>query len=96
MLRAALETLGGGYVIVQALMSDATGHSFADLMKRLVLDPARMRSSTYAQPLDAMHIRWAARGTGPERVKVGRYTRYRMSSIDVWLNAQVKQSRRAS
>jgi excisionase family DNA binding protein len=39
---------------------------------------------------------WAARGTGPERVKVGRYTRYRMSSIDVWLNAQVKQSRRAS
>jgi excisionase family DNA binding protein len=39
---------------------------------------------------------WAARGTGPERVKVGRYTRYRMSSIDVWLNAQVKQSWRAS
>jgi excisionase family DNA binding protein len=39
---------------------------------------------------------WAARGTGPERVKVGRYTRYRMSSIDTWLDARVKPSRRAS
>ena len=57
---------GGGYVIAQALMTAATNQSFARLMRRLVLGPAGMRSSTYAQPLDAEHAKFAAQGAGPD------------------------------
>lgn len=57
---------GGGYVIVQALMSTASNQSFAALMRRLVLDPIGMRSSTYAQPLDSKHATHAAEGAGPD------------------------------
>lgn len=57
---------GGGYVIVQALMTAATNQSFAALMQRLVLNPAGMKSSTYAQPLDAGHVKLAAQGAGPD------------------------------
>jgi len=47
---------GGGYTVVQQLLSDVTGQPFPDLMRRLVLDPAGMTSSTYAQPLpDSLH-----------------------------------------
>ena len=57
---------GGGYVIVQALMTAATNQSFDALMQRLVLDPAGMKSSTYAQPLDPQHAKSAAQGAGPD------------------------------
>ena len=42
---------GGGTTIVQLLMSDVSGRPFAELMRELVLEPAGMRHSTYAQPL---------------------------------------------
>lgn len=42
---------GGGYTILQKLLSDVTGKSFPELMRELVLDPAGMLLSTYAQPL---------------------------------------------
>ncbi len=42
-------------------------------------------------PLQTVYV-WAARGLGPERIKVGRHTRYRMSSVDAWLDSNVKQS----
>jgi CubicO group peptidase (beta-lactamase class C family) len=57
---------GGGYYIAQALMSDATGTDFSQLMKRLVFEPLGLRDSTFAQPLDASHIRFAARAAGPD------------------------------
>jgi len=56
---------GGGYVVVQALMTAVTHQSFPRLMQRLVLDPAGMRSSTYAQPLDDDRAKFAAEGGGP-------------------------------
>ena len=46
-------------------------------------------------PLRTVYV-WAARGTGPERVRVGRHTRYRMSAVNVWLDAKVKRSRRSA
>ncbi len=46
-------------------------------------------------PLQTVYV-WAARGTGPERVKVGRHTRYRMSAVNAWLDAKVKHSRRSA
>ena len=47
---------GGGTTIEQLVMTDVTGEQFPALMKRLVLDPAGMTSSTYEQPLP--EARW--------------------------------------
>ena len=42
---------GGGFVVLQLLMTEVAACDFADLMGELVLQPARMESSTYKQPL---------------------------------------------
>jgi CubicO group peptidase (beta-lactamase class C family) len=52
---------GGGYVVLQQLMSDVTGQPFAALMQSLVLGPAGMTHSTFAQPLPPERARDAAR-----------------------------------
>jgi CubicO group peptidase (beta-lactamase class C family) len=44
---------GGGYEIAEALMVDAAQAPSAETMDNLVLKPAGMRSSTFAQPLPA-------------------------------------------
>ncbi len=56
----------GGYYVTQALMTDATGERFARLAERLVLRPAGMTGSTFAQPLDAGRSRLAATAVGPD------------------------------
>jgi excisionase family DNA binding protein len=43
-------------------------------------------------PLQTVYV-WAAHGTGPERIRVGRYTRYRMSAVSAWLDSKIKQAR---
>lgn len=53
---------GGGVSIVQLLMMDVTGRSFAELMRELVLEPTGMRHSTYAQPLPEERLADAATG----------------------------------
>ena len=42
---------GGGYCVLQQLIEDVTGEGFADVLRRLVFDPAGMMDSTFAQPL---------------------------------------------
>lgn len=42
---------GGGYTVVQQMMTEATGKPFPDLMRDLVFKPAGMSRSTFAQPL---------------------------------------------
>jgi CubicO group peptidase (beta-lactamase class C family) len=42
---------GGGYIILQQLLTDVTGRPFALLARELVLQPAGMTASTYEQPL---------------------------------------------
>jgi len=42
---------GGGYVIMQLMMTDVTGQGFPTLMHSLVLSPLGMAHSTYQQPL---------------------------------------------
>jgi CubicO group peptidase (beta-lactamase class C family) len=44
---------GGGYQILQQLLEDVTGRQFDDLAAELVLQPARMTTATYAQPVPA-------------------------------------------
>ncbi len=41
---------GGGYIVTQALMGEATGKEFAPLMRDLVLKPLAMASSSFEQP----------------------------------------------
>jgi CubicO group peptidase (beta-lactamase class C family) len=42
---------GGGYEITEALMQDVSGKPFAVLMQDLVLGPAEMTASSFAQPI---------------------------------------------
>jgi CubicO group peptidase (beta-lactamase class C family) len=42
---------GGGTTILQQLLEDTQGRPFEELMQTLVLDPAGMNSSAFAQPL---------------------------------------------
>jgi len=47
---------GGGYTVLQQLLEDVSGEPFANLVRSLVLDPAGMDQSRYAQPLpDDLH-----------------------------------------
>jgi len=35
---------------------------------------------------------WATRAVGPDRIKVGRYTRYKVSAVNAWLDSRTKQA----
>jgi CubicO group peptidase (beta-lactamase class C family) len=51
---------GGGYIIMQLLLTDVTGRSFEQLAREMVLQPAGMSSSTFEQPLpESLHSRAA-------------------------------------
>ena len=80
---------GGGFTIAQLLASDATGEPFPALMKRLVLDPAGMRRSTYENPLPPRRHREAA--SGHERADTpvpGRFHTYpEMAAAGLWTTA---------
>jgi CubicO group peptidase (beta-lactamase class C family) len=56
------EYSGGGYTILQQLLSDVTRTPFAELMRNEVLDPVGMRLSTYEQPLPQRALKLASAG----------------------------------
>jgi CubicO group peptidase (beta-lactamase class C family) len=80
---------GGGITIAQLMATDATGEAFPALMKRLVLDPAGMRRSTFENPLPASRDAEAA--SGHERFDTpvtGRYHVYpEMAAAGLWTTA---------
>ncbi|MGH8039166.1 MAG: serine hydrolase domain-containing protein [Stenotrophomonas sp.] len=49
---------GGGYSVVQLMMTDAAGNTFPELMQALVLNPLDMKDSTFALTLPSA---WQAR-----------------------------------
>ncbi|HYJ58368.1 MAG TPA: serine hydrolase domain-containing protein [Methyloceanibacter sp.] len=53
---------GGGYQIAEALMSDSVKAPFPQAMAELVLNPAGMERSSFAQPLPRDREKQAARG----------------------------------
>ena len=53
---------GGGFTVLQQLMMDASGKNFPQLLNELVLAPAGMTRSTFAQPLSAQAAIQAASG----------------------------------
>ncbi len=78
---------GGGYTVMQLMMSDVAGKTFPLLMSETVLEPLGMTNSTYEQPLpESRHARAATayRGDGskwdvdwhvyPEKAAAGLWT----------------------
>ena len=53
---------GGGYTIMQLLVTDVTGEQFPQVVKSLVLDKIGMRHSSYRQPLPPDWAKQAASG----------------------------------
>jgi CubicO group peptidase (beta-lactamase class C family) len=80
---------GGGFTIAQLLATDVTTEPFPKLLERLVLEPAGMSHSTYANPLPAPYSAKAA--SGHERVDTpvpGRFHTYpEMAAAGLWTTA---------
>src|SRR5277367_45929 len=77
---------GGGFVILQTLLSDVTGKPFPQIMSELVLKPAGMTHSTYDQPLPKNRQPEAAtpyRADG-QPVKGGAHTYPEMAPAGLW------------
>jgi CubicO group peptidase (beta-lactamase class C family) len=77
---------GGGYTVMQQLLTDVSHRSFADFIRRTVLDPLGMRRSTFEQPLPARLVRSAATAHGPDgRQLHGKWHVYpEMAAAGLW------------
>lgn len=77
---------GGGYTVMQLLLSDVAGEPFPELMRELVLQPAGMTRSTYQQPLPDGRRAEAATGYRPDGTPVdGNYHTYpEMAAAGLW------------
>lgn len=77
---------GGGYVVMQLLLTEVTGKPFPQILHDLVLQPAGMTHSTYEQPLPMNLAAFAAtpyRSDG-EPVKGGPHTYPEMAPAGLW------------
>lgn len=77
---------GGGYTVMQLLVTDVTGKPFAQYMSETVLGPIGMSSSTYEQPLPANRAAQTASGHHADRSPVsGRWHVYpEMAAAGLW------------
>jgi len=77
---------GGGFVILQTLMSDVTGKPFPQIMRELVLAPVGMTRSAYEQPLPKSRAPEAAQAYRSlnEPVKGGWHTYPEMAPAGLW------------
>jgi CubicO group peptidase (beta-lactamase class C family) len=77
---------GGGYVVVQQLVTDVTGKSFSELMQEKILEPLGMVHSTFQQPLPANLEAAAAAGYDSDgTVIAGRWHTYpEMAPAGLW------------
>ena len=79
---------GGGYTIMQLMMTDVEQRSFPELMQENVLDPLGMTSSTFINPLPEKYHAIAAtgyRGNGDE--VEGKWPIYpEMAAAGLWTN----------
>jgi CubicO group peptidase (beta-lactamase class C family) len=77
---------GGGFTVAQVLMSDVADEPFAELIKRLVLTPAGMTNSSFAQPLGDDTTASAALGHGGDGAPLaGGYNVYpELAAAGLW------------
>jgi CubicO group peptidase (beta-lactamase class C family) len=80
---------GGGFVVMQLLMTEVTGKPFPALMRELVLDRLGMANSTYQQPLPPELAGRAAAGHDDKgRMIGGRWFSYpEMAPAGLWTTA---------
>lgn len=77
---------GGGYTIMQLMITDIEQKSFPEIMKKHVLDPLGMKSSTFENPLPAKYHNLAATGyrTNGDEVE-GKWPIYpEMAAAGLW------------
>ncbi len=86
----AMHYSGGGTTIMQLALTDVFGESFPDLMRKTVLEPVGMTTSTFAQPLppdrDANAARAHAGGRALGDAKWHVYSA--MAAAGLWTNAR--------
>ncbi len=76
---------GGGFTVLQLVMSEVTGLAFPELMDQLVLSPAGMRRSTFMQPLPASWHADAALGHNDGGAVPGGWHTYpEMAAAGLW------------
>ena len=76
---------GGGYTILQLILTGVTHVSFPELMRAMVLDRVGMRFSTYSQPLPASLQKFATAGHEKGKVIAGeRHTYPEMAAAGLW------------
>jgi YD repeat-containing protein len=64
---------GGGYALLQLLVEDVTGSSFADVAREVVLEPLGMTRSTFAQNGGWVYPEQAAAGLWTTAADLGRF-----------------------
>lgn len=82
---------GGGYVVMQQMMIDVAGRSFAEYMDDTVLKPLEMYSSTFRQSLPEAWERRAATGhtDAPRRPVDGRWRVHpELAAAGLWTTAR--------
>lgn len=77
---------GGGTIVMQQLLEDATGTPFRELVRELVLEPFGMSDSDYAQPLpQELHARAATAHDELGRPLDGRWHAYpELAAAGLW------------
>lgn len=80
---------GGGYTVIQQLMTDVSKQPFPELMARTVLSPIGMVNSSYEQTLSPKQLKQVASGYFPDKSAVkGKYHRYpEMAAAGLWSTA---------
>ncbi|MFK8012001.1 MAG: serine hydrolase domain-containing protein, partial [Marinicellaceae bacterium] len=81
---------GGGYTVMQKLMTDVAQKDYTTLMQELVLGPIGMKNSTYEQPLPPAKLVNAAAGYLPNKSPVlgKRHTYPEMAAAGLWTTAE--------
>ena len=81
---------GGGYTVMQKLVSDVAGKDYPQVMQALVLKPIGMTQSTYEQPLPKAKLKYAAAGYLPNNSAVigKRHTYPEMAAAGLWTTAE--------
>jgi len=80
---------GGGYTILQQLMTEVTGSGFPEIMDELVLKPLGMTHSTYRQPLPADQRTKAATAHQSRGPLLGKWHIYpELAAAGLWTTAE--------
>ncbi|MCP4312050.1 MAG: beta-lactamase family protein, partial [Bacteroidetes bacterium] len=77
---------GGGYTVMQKMLTDVSGKDFPELMNEIVLSKIGMESSTYQQPLpEELHENAAAGHYASGEMIEGRFHTYpEMAAAGLW------------